>query len=308
MNILFSSDDNYARHLGVAIYSLLSHNTSSPQIRIYVIDNNISPDNITKLNQVISSFRNAEMNLIPFRKWADSLHLNMMWPISLSSYARLFVDDMLPLDVDRVLYMDCDMLVRGEISELWHIDLGDNIIGAVQDQVSETAKTRIGLIFSDQYFNAGLLLIDLKKWRDAGIGDKCVRFIEAHDGQVMHHDQGVLNGLLTHQWYRLPLKYNVMTIHYMMAQSGIKKFHGDVASFYDEEEIVLAKRDPVILHYTPSFTTHPWEQHCKHPLRFYYDEALKMTPWKGCPIEKDKNPWYVKIINFYYRNSPLYRF
>ena len=92
MNILFSSDDNYARHLGVAIYSLLSHNTSIPQIRIYVIDNNISPDNIKKLNQVISSFRNAEMILIPFKKWADSLHLNMMWPISLSSYARLFYD------------------------------------------------------------------------------------------------------------------------------------------------------------------------------------------------------------------------
>ena len=306
MNILFSSDDNYARHLGVAIYSLLSHNTSIPQIRIYVIDNNISPDNIKKLNQVISSFRNAEMILIPFKKWADSLHLNMMWPISLSSYARLFVDDMLPLDVDRVLYMDCDMLVRGEISELWHIDLGDNIIGAVQDQVSETAKTRIGLNFSDQYFNAGLLLIDLKKWRQARIGDKCVRFIEAHDGQVMHHDQGVLNGVLKNQWVRLPLKYNVMTIHFMMSQKRIIRFFHEKSSFYSIDEIDEAKHRPVILHFTPSFTSHPWERDCKHPMRNLYIDAQKHTPWSGFPLEKSNSPWYVKLINYYYRNFPIF--
>ena len=306
MNVLFSSDNNYARHLGVAIYSLLSHNTSIPLIRIYVIDNNISLDNITKLNQLISSFGNAEMILIPFRKWADSLHLNMMWPISLSSYARLFVADMLPLDVNRVLYMDCDMLVREKISELWSTDLGENLIGAVQDQVSETAKTRIGLDPSEQYFNAGLLLIDLKKWRNARIGDKCVRFIEAHDGQVMHHDQGVLNGVLKNQWVRLPLKFNVMTIHYMMSQKRILSFFREKSSFYDKEEIDEAKLQPVILHYTPSFTSHPWECNCKHPMRNLYLEVQKQTLWTDCPLEKSKSPWYVKLINYYYRNFPIF--
>lgn len=306
MNILFSSDDNYARHLGVAIHSLLSHNTKIHKVCIYVIDNNISSENITKLNQLVASFENAEMILIPFMKWADSLHLNLLWPISLSSYARLFVGEMMPIDVERVLYLDCDMLVRADISDLWNTDLGDNPVGAVQDQVSETAKKRIALDLSDQYFNAGLLLIDLKKWRNEGLGDKCIQFIEAHDGQVMHHDQGVLNGVLKNQWFRLPLKYNVMTIHYMMSQNRIKRYFREKSSFYSMDEISEATHNPIILHFTPSFTSHPWEIDCKHPMRNLYIETQHETPWAGFSLEKTKSPWYVKLLNCYYLNFPIF--
>lgn len=301
MNILFSSDDNYARHLGVAIYSLLSYNTRIQHIRIFVIDNNICPDNVSKLRQLISSFGNVELVFIPFKKWENCLHLNMSWPISLSSYARLFVGEMLPQNIGRVLYMDCDMLVRDDISALWEIDLGDNIIGAVQDQVRASHKISIGLGSSDRYFNAGLLLIDLNRWRKNNLGEKCMRFIENHGGRVTHHDQGILNGLLSNQWLRLPLKYNVMTIHYMVSQNRINNLFYDKAVFYSIEEIMLAKKSPIILHFTPSFTTHPWEHNCKHPLRDLYFEILAKTPWANYPLTKERNRWYVKLINWYYQ-------
>ena len=306
MNILLSSDDNYARHMGVTIYSLLLHNAMASDFRIFVVDNNISTNNIVKLQQIISGFPNAEMILIPFKKWADSLHLNMSWPISLSSYARLFVGEMLPSDIDRVLYMDSDMLVLDDISELMSADLGDNILGAVQDQVSRKSKVTVGLHSSDNYFNAGLLLIDLRKWREFGIGKKCLKFIEDHDGQVIHHDQGVLNGLLFNQWLRLPLKYNVMTVHYIHSYMKLKNYFHDSSSFYDVSEVERAKSNPVILHYTPSFTSHPWEHNCKHPLRYLYEVVQNMTPWAGTPLEKEKTPWYVKLVNFYYRNFLLF--
>ncbi len=302
MNILLSSDDNYARHMGVTIYSLLLHNAMVSDFRIFVVDNNISTKNIAKLQQIISGFPNAEMILIPFKKWADSLHLNMSWPISLSSYARLFVGEMLPSDIDRVLYMDSDMLVLDDISELMSADLGDNILGAVQDQVSRKSKVTVGLHSSDNYFNAGLLLIDLRRWREFGIGKKCLKFIEDHDGQVIHHDQGVLNGLLFNQWLRLPLKYNVMTVHYIHSYIKLKNYFHDSSSFYDVSEVEKAKSNPVILHYTPSFTSHPWEENCKHPLRYLYEVVQNMTPWAGYPLEKERTPWYVKLVNFYYRN------
>lgn len=301
MNIIFSSDDNYARHLGVAIYSLLSYNTRIQHIRIFVIDNNISSDNVSKLRLLISSFGNVELVFIPFKKWEKCLHLNMSWPISLSSYARLFVGEMLPQNIGRVLYMDCDMLVRGDISVLWETDLGDNIIGAVQDQVRASHKISIGLSSSDSYFNAGLLLIDLNRWRKNNLGEKCMRFIENHRGRVTHHDQGVLNGLLSNQWFRLPLKYNVMTIHYMVSQKKINNLFNDKAVFYSSEEIMLAKKSPIILHFTPSFTSHPWEHNCKHPLRDLYLEILAKTPWANYPLTKERNRWYVKLINWYYQ-------
>lgn len=306
MNILFSSDDNYARHMGVTIYSLLSHSMSIEHLRIFVVDNNIKPDNIAKLKQTISAFSNAEMIIIPFKKWADSLHLNMSWPISLSSYARLFVGEMLPLDVERVLYMDSDMLVLDNILDLWNFDLGDNIIGAVQDLVSMKSKVTVGLHSSDDYFNAGLLLIDLAKWRKSKIGYKCLQFIEAHNGQVIHHDQGVLNGLLHNQWVRLPLKYNVMTVHYIHSYDKLKNYYHELSSYYNTTEINEAKINPVILHYTPSFTSHPWERNCKHPLGYLYDVVQNMTPWVGYPLENEQTPWYVKLINFCYRKFLLF--
>ena len=305
MNILFSSDDNYARHLGVALLSLLIHNKRSPKILIYVVDNNICSDNILKLEQITSSFENAKMILIPFKKWSDRLHLNMAWPISLSSYARLFVAEMLPLSVDRLLYLDCDMLVNDDISDLWNTDLGHNIIGAIQDRVPAKVKISIGLDSNDCYFNAGMLLIDLKKWRNVDMSKKCLSFIESHHGEVVHHDQGVLNGVLKGHWLRLPLKFNVMTIHYMMSQPKIQKYFKDESSFYGNEEISFSKANPTILHFTPSFTSHPWERNCKHPLRSLYQNTLNETPWKGIPLENDRNPWYVQLLNLRYQYLPI---
>ena len=306
MNILFSSDDNYARHMGVAIYSLLSHNTKVSKIRLFIVDNNISSENISKISQVISTFDNAELTFIPFEKWAENLHINMAWPISLSSYARLFVGEMLPGDIERLLYLDSDMLVCEDLSNLWNTELGDKMIGAIQDQVNGNAKTSIGLNLSDDYFNAGLLLFNLKKWRNEGMGEKCLNFIASYGGQVIHHDQGTLNGLLKDLWLRLPLKYNVMTIHYIMSQSKIKRYFRDKSSFYDLEEIEDAKLRPSILHFTPSFTSHPWELNCKHPKRDLYKCTQNETPWANYPLEDAKSPWYVKLINCYYRNFPIF--
>lgn len=302
MDFLFSSNDNYARHLGVALYSLLANNANNQLIRCFIVDNDISSDNLLKLQQIVSSFTNAEVLFVPFDKWSNNLHLDMPWPISISCYARLFVGDILPKDSNRVIYLDCDMLVNGDLSELWNIDLGDSIVGAVQDQVPASVKNAVGLDAFDRYFNSGMLIIDLKKWREMNIGEKCLKFIDLHHGNVIHHDQGVLNGILQKLWYRLPLKYNVMTIHYIISIDGIQKYFRDKSSFYEENEIVEAKRSPIILHFTPSFTTHPWEQNCKHPLSFLYMETLNKTPWSGFPLVKDKNPWYVKLLNWYYRN------
>lgn len=303
MNVLFSSDDNYARHMGVTIYSLLSHNTLASEIRIFVVDNNISSKNIAKLQQIFSGFPNAEMILIPFKKWADNLHLNMSWPISLSSYARLFIGEILPNDINRVIYLDCDMVVNSDLSGLWNTELGDHVVGAVQDRVPYSVKNAVGLFSNDRYFNAGMLLIDLRKWRTLNIGEKCLRFIDSHQGKVIHHDQGVLNGVLKGLWFRLPLIFNVMTIHYMVSQEGIRKYFHDDSDFYTITELEEALNYPVILHYTPSFTTHPWETNCQHPRLGTYVDILSKTPWVGFPLENANNPWYIRLINWYYRHT-----
>jgi len=303
MNILFSSDENYARHMGVAMISIMQHNRDVEKIRFFVVNNRITPSTIEKLESLVRGFKNAEIIFIPFESYEKKLHLNLAWPISLSSYARLFVGEMLPTEIDKVLYLDCDVVVCGSISALWETNLNGKCLGAIQDMVPSNTKASVGLLPEDPYFNAGVLLVDLLQWRQQGIGWSCMEFIAVRDGRVTHHDQGVLNGVLKDNWKKLPLQYNVMTIHYMMNADKKRAFYRDKSVFYKEEEVEDAKINPIILHFTPSFTTHPWEHNCKHPLRKIYTDTLGYTPWRNLPLEKDNNPWYVKILNSFYRLS-----
>lgn len=305
MNILFSSDDNYARHLGVAMYSLMIHNQKAKKLNFFVVDNHISEDNLSKLKQVVEGFCNSTINFIQFDSYAKELQLDMPWPISMSAYARLFAAEMLPKDIDRVLYLDCDMIINHDLSDLWNSDLRGNCIGAVQDQVRSVIKENVGLCSTDKYFNSGLLLVDLKRWRKLNIGQQALDFIKLHEGRITHHDQGVLNGLLYKEWLRLPLRYNVMTIHYLMKQSDIVKFFKEYSGFYEQEEINMATYYPSVIHFTPSLTSRPWEQSSLHPLRNLYQILASKTPWKGCRLEKGQKTWYTKLINWRYRNLPI---
>lgn len=308
MNILFSSDDNYARHLGVAILSILSHNEEVKRIHFFVINNHISLTNIAKLESIVNKCNNADILFIPFDSFEKQLHLNLSWPISLSSYARLFVGEILPTTIERVLYLDCDVIIRDSLEQLWNIDLEGHYLGAIQDTIPSKTKIGVGLLPQLAYFNAGVLLIDLFQWRKNKIGKCCLEFIESHHGTVIHHDQGILNGILFNEWKRLPLKYNVMTIHYMMSQSKIKSFFKDESTFYDLAEIEEAINNPIIVHFTPSLTNRPWEKHCNHPLRNLYNNYLNCTPWNGFPLVEDNNPWYVNVLNFIIRNLPFSKF
>lgn len=305
LRVLFSSDDNYTQHLGAAIYSLLVHNSEFEEIQIYVIDNEISAQNKEKLKSVTNQFSNSKMIWLPFAEWKAKLNLKMAWNISLSSYARLFLAEILPKDIDRILYMDCDMIVCDSLMTLWNADLQEKVLGAVQDDISVSTKAAVGLLPQDPYFNAGLLLVNLVEWKSQNIGKACLDFIQKHEGKVIHHDQGVLNGVLKDKWYRFPVEYNLMTIHYIFNLKKIQRYYGDHAVFYTEEEIEKAKQKPVILHYTPSFTSRPWVRGCAHPEVQRYWAAVNETPWKGAKPDEDQSKWYVKLINWRYRNLPF---
>lgn len=305
LHVLFSSDDNYAQHLGAAIYSLLVHNSDFEVIQIYVIDNEISDANKERLKRISLMFPNSNIFWIPFNELRTKLKLNMAWDISISTYARLFLAELLPKNIERVLYMDCDMIACDTLMDLWNTDLQDKVLGAVQDNICDNTKAAVGLLPQDPYFNAGLLLVNVDAWRKQNIGEACLRFIDRHEGKVIHHDQGALNGVLKDKWLKLSVGYNLMTIHYVFNLKQVYKYFGDKSAFYTKTEIERAKRNPTILHYTPSFTSRPWVRGCAHPKMQGYWSAVNNTPWKGAKPEPDLAKWYVKLINWRYRKLPF---
>lgn len=305
MNVLYSSDNNYAQHMGVSIWSLMENNSEFNLINIYIIENEISTRNKEKLRQIEENFVNAKIYFISFSKFSQILTLNMPWKISISAYARLFVDTALPQTVHRVLYLDCDTVICGSLYDLWNYELNHNIAGVVQDTVGDNSKKQLQLSATQKYFNTGMLLLDLDMWRQLKMEYRCINLIKQHQGNVHHHDQGVLNSLLYKKVEIVPMKYNVITIHYFFNMHKIRKYYKEHAEFYTDREINEAKNEPVVLHFTPSLTSRPWVRGCKHPLRYKYWEILEKTPWKGALLQKNTTKWYIRLIEWRYRCIPF---
>ena len=305
LNVIFSSDDNYAQHLGVAIYSVLDKNRDFERVNIYIVDNEITEVNRERLEKIANAFSNGVICWIDFKAWREQLVLNMAWEISISAYARLFIGSMLPQSVNRIIYFDCDVVITNSLRKMWETDLKGRVIAAVQDAMKPSLKIPVGIKEDEPYFNSGNMLIDLKAWRENDTEKKCLAFIESKQGRVMHHDQGVLNGLFKNNWTRLPIEDDLMTVCFVYNLEKIKKYFNDKSEFYTEKEIEYAKNNPVILHYTPSFTTRPWVKGCKHPYKKLYWDILEKTPWKGAKPQKDARKWYVRIIEWRWRVLPF---
>lgn len=304
--IVYSSDNNYAQHTGVSILSLLDNNKHFDDIHIYIIDNEISKDNKEKLNNIIDCYK-RKITFINFNEYKNILRLNMQWNISISAYARLFISSILPLDIDKVLYFDCDTVIVNKIDELQNMDITGYYVAGVADTVSSETKSAVGVSNNENYINSGMLLINLKKWREDNIQDKFINFIDSKNGSITHHDQGVINGVLCKKIKILNPKFNLMTVYYTMKREDIISYYGIDNKFYSDEVIKESLKNPVYIHFTPGFTTRPWVRGCKHPKKQIYLDYLKKTPWKDSSLEKDNSKFRVKVIKWIYRNLSFKR-
>ena len=132
-------------------------------------------------------------------------------------YARLLFDELLPPEVDRLIYLDSDMMVLAPIEKLWTTDLGGKSLGAVPERWGAFIAT--GRDFrnnrdlfdpADPYFNAGLLLIDMERWRAAKVADRIVEFTEKGIMDRIYYDQDFLNILFRNDYHPLDSKWNVI--------------------------------------------------------------------------------------------------
>ena len=304
MHIVFSTDANYAPHTGAAIRSL---RRSNPDVAlcVWILDNQIGEAHRSRFLRQQEEDANLEIRFVDFAPYAKQLRLNLLWDISLSSYARLFLPDMLPETVERALYLDCDTVVCSSLVELFRMDLGDCLTAGVLDLSSDEVKVRIGLDPSVPYVNAGVLLFDLKRMRREETQQKFLDFLDLHNGQVYHHDQGVINGILHDRMMILPQKYNVMTPLMTMKHRHIRRFYCLSELGYPDDEIRRAAAEPVIIHYTPCFSGRPWETGCNHPRKAFYLTCKRESPWADLPLNAPKMNRVQTLERWLYRHLPF---
>lgn len=306
MNIVYSADDNYARHAGISIMSLLDNNKSSDIINIYIIDNGISEENRKNIDKIVSSYH-RKIEYINFEKYKSKLVLNNYgWELPISAYARLFVDEMLPQTVNKVIYLDCDIIVNDSIETLWNTDLCGKTIGAVQDICYNVFKDETGIKEDYRYFCSGVILIDLNLWRAANCNKKIISYIDSRNGVVRHHDQTILNGVFGTDYFVLHPKYDVLTPMFIMSYDNMKAYFKCGNDFYSKSEVDEAVKEPAIIHFTSSNIGRPWENNA-HPKSGIYKKYWKRSPWRNVPYIKFKPSYgYIQRRTYWlYRHIPI---
>ena len=296
LHIAFSSDNIYVAHLGVAIISLLENNRGFKRIHIHVLENNISFENKEKLREIISS--KASIYFYELSGLLEKLdkQYNIPKTISISAYARLFLSDILDKNISKILYVDCDALFMDTLEKLWNIDISKNSIAGVLDHVGIQNKLKIGLDKNAHYINSGFLLINLEKWRETKALEKMLHFIESKNGNVTHHDQGVINACFKDDILILEPRYNVMTSFFDFKDVNAIRYYYGVDNYYSQHEINEAKKNPVFVHFTPSFSKRPWVEGSRHPFKnTYYNYLLKIS-FKNNKLQKDDRSFKIRFL------------
>ena len=217
---------------------------------------------------------------------ADSTGSGSAGPYDISVMLRLFMGEMLPQELDRVLYLDCDTVVLQSLKRLWRTELGDCLIGAVMEpSIYPEVKSSIGLGPEDAYYNSGVLLVDLAGWRKEAVQRQLLAFWQEKGGQLFASDQDVLNGVLKGRIRTLPPKYNFFTNYRYFSYQALTGY-SPAYSAVSREQFQEAKAHPVVVHYMGD--ERPWIAGNRNHYRKAYESYLARTPWAGTKKEPGK--------------------
>ncbi|RGY98935.1 glycosyltransferase family 8 protein [Clostridium sp. AM58-1XD] len=289
MNVVYASNDNYARHLGVSMCSLFDNNSRERTIDVYILSVGLCEENRKKLNTIGRRY-GRKIHYIE----VDGLRERIPFPVDtgrfdISTLGRLFIGEMLPDEVKRILYLDCDTVIIRSVKNLWGMDLEESIIGAVQEPTIYTeVKEDIGLRAGDPYFNAGVLLVNLEKWRREDMGRKLMAYYEERDGKLFANDQDAINHVLKGRIKSIMPSYNFFpNYRYFRYKELVRQSEAYLT--VSEGDLHRAKHHPVIIHYMGD--ERPWKAGNFNHYRRAYEIYLKKTPWNGMPKEKGQEAY-----------------
>lgn len=278
INIVFASDNNYAQHTAVAMASVLV-NTKVPQkIQFYLIDDEIQQENKEKITKTVQNLGgNIEFIKIKNSKLEDCY---VSGELSRASYFRLDIANILDESIEKIIYLDCDLLVYDDIEKMWQLDMGGKPVAATCDLgIMASARVRkqknrfIGLPFNAHYFNAGVLMMDLKKWRDGNYAEAVIAL--ATQNKYPNHDQDALNKFFMNNWQEIPLRWDVIPPVFNLFLKIVTK--PDL-----RKKAIEAKLNPAIFHYAGGYK--PWEYEIHNGFNEKYYEYLKLTEYKDAKM------------------------
>jgi lipopolysaccharide biosynthesis glycosyltransferase len=273
INIVTACDNAYVQHTAVFLRSLIDKNTTIKcKVFILVPEDFIHRESLWRnlgSHRIHLQFLNINV--------PDIYTLKISRDLTVATYFRLFMDKLLPADISRIIYLDSDILITGSLEQLWATSLDNNAVAAVIDatiDIDMSVRKKIGLAPSSHYFNAGVLLIDVCRWRSQKIGERALTFAIEHPELITWEDQCAINHVLNGKCKELKEEWNFQTHHLRWTERGI-------CTADALRELNAAK----IIHFTGPLK--PWHYLADHPMKSLYWKFLRQTDWRGyCPPDR----------------------
>lgn len=262
INICFAINDWYSSYLGIAIFSLLYNLDKNFFANIYILESGISPENKQNILNNTQIFINKKIEFI----FIDTeIYSNLAFKrVPFEKYFIFETVNLFP-QIDKIIYLDADIIVNSDISKIADQDIWNHSMGAVKELTTRfefLEKSKIWL--NSKYFNSWVLIMNLNKLRKINYYNKFFDYVKLYKD-----DQDAINWMLSNDIYEIPPKFNALPLIFY----SINWYY----LWYKKKEFQEAKTSPIIIHYA---WEKPWNKYCFHPLKELYNKYKNMTTYE----------------------------
>lgn len=277
IHIVVSTDKNFFKYTGVMLTSLFENfncQKDNRKLRIHaLLSSNVTKHDMELLKELCIQY-DASIEFLEIQNDKTDQFV-VSHHISQATYFRIFISELLSKDIYKVIYLDSDLIIKGDISELWDIDLKEKILAAVDDPMGRERMKDLQIPLNFSYFNAGILVINLANWRKQQLTDKIIAFIKHNPSKLIYWDQDALNATLYDQRIAIHPKWNVQSVMY----------NQDYSYLFNHDEYIYALENPMIIHYTSA--SKPWHITNNHPLKNEFHYYFQKSLWKDTELTSD---------------------
>ena len=275
IHIACCSNEKLAPMFGVVVTSA-GINVTSDDVMMYLLHNGLKDRTVKRLQKIADrynvglKFLEIDLEILKDCPTNDKIHYG-----NIMMYARILLPSMLP-NLDKVIYLDCDLVVCKDLKSLWETDVNDVAVTMAPDLLYQDKATLSRLGINNNYLNSGVIVMNLDYWRKHDVMKRLLAYISDKGNELIYNDQDSLNAILHDERRQLPVKYNV-TPHYFLKNPDNypKEMH---------EEIRDARINPIIFHFLGKIK--PWSLGCYLPGKELFMKYQKASGWRHFTIEK----------------------
>ena len=307
MNIVYTLNDKFVPQVGAGIVSVCENNKEAKDINFYLVSSGITDNNKKELSKLVKNYK-RNIDIIELGDISDyfdfEFDTNGWNPIVL---ARLLLDKILPSNISRIIYLDGDTIVRGSILDLWNTGMGGKTIGMSIEPTIDKKRIEILDLGMHPYCNAGVLLIDLKRFKEINAGKKIIEYYKKYDGKLFANDQDAINGAMKDEIFIISPKYNFYNIFTQYPYYFLKRIMKP-KKYIDKSLFLEAKKNPCIIHYLGE--ERPWRRGNTHKYKNDYIKYLNMTIWSDTPLEDGWVLYFIcwRVFNILTKPFPFVRY